>query len=123
MVSDLVRGPAEAFIPAARGCLSHLPTVSSEKPDAISQKHRNTTSNKAFHFFRKNPPPGQAVDFKMAFPGQASGGGGVEVVGGAQLSTLLRICREFCAAEVLACQNVHEVLFYCPFQEFIPLNC
>ena len=128
MVSDLVRGPAEAFIPATRGCLSHLPgpTVSSKQPEAIrDQQHRNTPSEKALNFFRKNQPPPikTIVNFKIALPGQASDGGGVGEVGEAQLSTLLRICREFCAAEVLACQNVHKVLFFCPFQDFISLNC
>jgi hypothetical protein len=126
MVSDLVRGPAEAFIPATKGRLSHLPTVSSKQPEAIrDQKHRDTPSSKALLFFSKNNPPLNKtnVNFKMDLPGQASDGGGVGEVGGAQLSTLLRICREFCAAEVLACQDVHKVHFYCPFQEFIPLNC
>ena len=126
MVSDLVRGPEEAFIPAARGCLSHLPMVSSKQPEAIrDQKHRDTPTNKAHRFFMKNNPPQNktTVNFKMELPGQASDGGGVGEVGRAQLSTLLRICREFCTAEVLACQNVHKVLFFCPFQDFISLNC
>ena len=118
-VSELVRCPAEEFLPGSDKSLSLLPTVSSDQPEGI--RDQKCTPSKAHTFFTKTrtPQANTTVECKVLFD-QPSGGGGVGR-GGGQLSTLLRICREFCAAEDQAGQNVHKVLFCCPFQAFIHL--